>query len=171
MEDRKTDAPDAGASLRSADGDRYRAECSRRYMEHVGALGSAVRRLQAEIDDVRAMLLPGGLSYGAPASPNVRTDAIPDGVARLHGLVADYCAELAGYVDEVRGAHAALARLSDERARSVLTLHYLHGMTWAQVAAGLSYSRQHVKALARAALADLYDFLPPAWAPPVQRAI
>lgn len=158
--------------LRSAEGDRFRASCSRAYMEHVRDLSLSVRRLQAEIDSAREMLMPGAARIdGMPGSPNVYADALPDGVAELQGMIADYCAELASCVEEQRAAHDALSRLSGEAGRSVLALHYVSGLTWERAAAQVGYSVPWAKEIARAALAELYDFLPPGWAAPRHPAV
>ena len=163
-------APDG--MLRSSEGDRFRASCSRAYMEHVRDLSLSVRRLQAEIDSAREMLMPGAARIdGMPASPNAYADAIPDGVADLQDLVADYCAELAACVEEQRAAHAALSHLSGEAGRTVLALHYVSGLTWERAAAQVGYSAPWAKEIARAALAELYDFLPPGWAAPRHPAV
>lgn len=158
--------------MRSADGDRFRAECSRSYMEHVRDLSLSVRRLQAEIESAREMLLPGAASVdGMPGSPTRYADAIPDGVADMQGLIADYCSELSVCVDEQREAHAALSHLSGEAGRTVLALHYVSGMTWERAAAQVGYSVPWTKEIARGALVELYDFLPPGWAPPRYPAV
>lgn len=159
-------------AMRSAEGERHRAEVARAYMRHVRDLGIAARRLQGEIDAAREMMLPGAVRYDAtPKSPNAYGDAIPDGVARLQEMIAGYLTELAGYVEEQHEAHEALSRLADERGRTVLTEHYLLGRTWEEVAVHVGYSYPYTKEIARAALAELADCLPPGWREPRHPAI
>lgn len=160
------------APLRSAEGDQFRAERSRAYMEHVRDACMAVRRLRMEIDAARELMLPGGVSYDSqPTSPNAYGDAIPDGVARLDDMVREFATEQAEFVGVQREAHEALSRIADERGRCALTFHYLLGMTWEETATKMSYSEQHAKLIARAALVELYDHLPTAWRPPRHPAL
>ena len=158
--------------MRSAEGDAHRAEVARAYMRHVRGLHLALRRLQDEIDAARSTMSLSGIRYDPmPKSPNPYGDAIPDGYIRVQDLIAAYATEQAECVEEQSRAHEALRMIADERGRYVLTAHYLLGRTWGEVAFETGYSRDYVKELARAALTELFDFLPPGWREPRYPAI
>lgn len=150
-----------GSVLRSAEGDAHRAEASRGYLRHVRMMCYAAARIKSDIDEAREMLLPGAVCYDSqPGSPNAYGDAIPDGIGRLHELIAEYSGELAEMASERHEAKRALDRLSDPRGGYALSEHYLHDEPWPEVAEAAGYSEQHVKLIARAALVELYDYLP-----------
>lgn len=153
--------------------ERYCRAQAARWLEHVMSLGTRVRALQAEIDAQRE-LASGvkGMSYdGMPGPKTAYGDALPDAVARIEDMVACYCTELAGYVDEQREAHAALAGMEDEACRSAITRHYLACESWERVCVEMGYTWDGLMKLRRRAMLDAYEVMPIRWRDPIHRAV
>lgn len=151
---------------------RYRADAARAYMEHVRSLGLRMQSLREEIERERSLLLPQGVAYSSqPKSPNAYGDAIPDGLDRLQRLVEGYCAELSGYAAERQRAHEAVSRIARPERREALRGHYLAGKAWERVCVDMGYSYRNMMNISRAALSELYDFMPHEWRDPVYSAI
>lgn len=152
---------------------RYAVVQARRYMQHVRSLAHTVRMIKSEIDELRDLADGiGGVDYARPsvaAMPNV--DAVPDAVARLQSLTAEYEAELSDYIAEQREAHACLLEVDGVHAM-LLTLRYVEGKTWVDVADAMGYSEDHVrKDLHEDALAALYQHIPHMWRDPIYPAM
>lgn len=142
--------------------ERYRAEQAEAWLRHVLRLGNRCRALRAEIEAQRE--LAGGLrglDYSSPAvSASPTQDSIPNAVSRLLDGIQEYCTELAGYVSEQEAAHKALQRLEDAREAECLTLYYICGKKWSEVAKAMSYSLDTVMSIRRSALLHAYDVMP-----------
>ena len=153
--------------------EQYRRAQAARWLEHVMSLGSRVRALRAEIEEQRAVAsgLKAIVYDGMPRQTCAYGDAIPDAVIRIQELIRDYCSELAGYVDEQREAHDALAKIGDESRRSALTLHYLAGRSWEEVCVEMRYSYRRIMEIRAEALCELYDHMPPEWRDPMHPAL
>lgn len=139
---------------------RYRAECSREWMRHVAGLKRRVKATQDAIEQARSMMLPQGIAYDGGGGSGCYADAIPDGVAKLEGMIAEYSLGLAAMVDEERRARTAIASLEHERHRTAVERHYLLGETFGQVAEATGYSTDSVKRNCREGLIELYDRIP-----------
>lgn len=152
--------------------ERYRAAKAAEYMRHVEALSRRVRSLRMEIELQRQSMLPKAVCYeAAGASPNYCADAIPEGVAKLERLIADYCEELSACVEEQRRAHECVALIAREERRDALRLRYLCGMTWERVCVETGYSYRHVMRIKSEALSELYGVMPHEWRDPSSGAI
>lgn len=142
--------------------ERYRRAQAERWLKHVMALGRRVRALQDEIECQRDMAAGlKGVDYdGMPKASGSSADAMPNAVIKLQGLIAEYCAELDGYVLEQREAHEALSALDDGATREALTRHYLLGRPWEQCCVEMGYTYDGMMKLRRRALSCAYDVMP-----------
>lgn len=153
--------------------DRYKRTQAARWLEHVRRLGGKCRALQREVEEQRA-LASGvkGLDYSAPlVRSSASADGMPDAVARLFGVIDEYCSELAGYVDEQRAAHSALDAMADELGAEALKRHYLNRQTWEECCVEMGYSWDGMMSLRKRAVLELYDHMPPEWRDPVHKAV
>ncbi len=141
--------------------DRMRAAAAREWMRRVSSLESRARSMRDAIEQARALMLPKGMSLEGGSSAGAYADAIPDGIAKLDAMVADYEAHLSALVDEERRARRAIASLGWEQHREVLEARYLRGESCAQIAERTGYSLAAVKKHHRDALVLLYDRMPP----------
>ncbi len=91
--------------------DRMRAAAAREWMRRVSSLESRARSMRGAIEQARALMLPKGMSLEGGSSAGAYADAIPDGIAKLDAMVADYEAHLSALVDEERQAGHSVARL------------------------------------------------------------
>lgn len=141
--------------------DRMRASVAREWMLRVSSLESRARSMRDAIDQARALMLPKGMSLDGGSSTAAYADAIPDGIAKLDAMVADYEAHLSALVDEERRAMRAIASLGWRQHREVLEARYLREEGWTQIAERTGYSLAAVKKHHRDALVLLYDRMPP----------
>ena len=149
----------------------WKAEQSQRWLNHLRDVKHDISRLEDEIAVARSLALPSGIDYTVPyvrSSPSA--DAIPNAVARLEGMIADYCVALDAYLDELQDARERVACLCDARHREVLTLYYLSGHSWATVSDKAGYSEIWCKQLRDEALPLVYDHIPPEWRTMIPRA-
>lgn len=153
--------------------EKYRADQASRWLEHVMASGAKVRSLQAEIDEQRE--IAAGVSSpavdGMPRARAATADALPDAVARIESLIAEYCAELAAYVDEQREAHRALSAMPNAAHAEALKRRYLLCRPWPQVSEEMGYTKDGMMKMRRRALCEAYDVMPANWRDPRHPAI
>lgn len=152
---------------------KYLVEQSKRYMVHIRSLNHSIRMLRSEIDELREMASGvDGIDYTRDVvSTSANPDRIPNSVAKLVSMEAEYDEELSGYLDEQRQAHDALRNIEPLLAR-LLTSRYLEGKPWAEVAEIMGYDEGHVrKYLHEAALVSLHPYLPHPWRDPLHSAI
>ena len=132
-----------------------------------------VRALQAEIDEQRSVAA--GVSSprcdGLPSGPSCSGDKVADAVSDLIGLIEDYCAELAAYVDEQREAHESLSLMGDQKLAEVLKRRYLLCQGWSEICAEMGYTYDGIMKLSKRALLEAYWCMPHRWRDPVHRAI
>ena len=155
-----------------ADIARWRADQAERWLRYVRSLGSRISTLQCEIDAQRALaesarsIWPDDLPKTAP-----NHDQLPNAVVALIELIADYCVELQGYVEEQHQTHEALSGIEDEAIRVALTSYYLLGKSWELCCTEMNYTWDGMMKLRRRALLAAYEVMPRAWRDPVSRAI
>lgn len=121
----------------------------------VATIRAEIAELDATYDGVRA------IDY---SRDSVSTSPSPDGIPRLverkQSLKEEYERELDANLQMQADAHRALRHVA-EPARSVLTLHYLHGKTWTDVGEALNYSPDYCRGdLTEAGLLELYPHIP-----------
>ena len=151
--------------------DELRRSCARAYMEHVRASRARADALRDEIDMERQAMGPKGMRFDRIGKSSPYADAIPDGVARIDGMVSRYADQLREYMAEAEAAHDMLALLSDPRHTAVLTRRYMLGRSWCEVAADMGMCERNARRLGDAALAELYPSLPAEWRIPRQPAL
>lgn len=152
--------------------EQLKADEARAYLRHVRDLGMRVRGLQASIDDARSRLLPAGIAYDkGGGGGGCYADAIPDGVAKVQELVADYATELAGLVDEQRQARECIAKVGNALWRETLESYYLRGECMELIAVKLGYSYESVKKYHRHGLAEVWGYMPAEWRSPMEPAL
>lgn len=153
--------------------ERYRRSQAARWLEHVRGLGNRIRTLRSEIEAQRdiAAGVQAVCYDGMPKSPNASADAIPNAVAALQELIAEYLTEQAGYVAEQREAHEALRLIDDPECVECLTLYYVIGRNWERVCVDMGYTWDGMMTLRRRALCAAYDHMPTRWRDPAHPAI
>ena len=150
----------------------YTSECARNWLEHMRDLKHDIAKLQDEVEVARSLALPQGVDYSrTKVTTSPTADQIPNAVIRLHGLIADYVCELDAYVGELEDARERVNRLEDARYRKVLTLYYLNGYTWHDVAIKANYAEYSCRRLRDEALPLMYEHLPRQWKPIIPRAL
>lgn len=151
--------------------EQLKADEARAWLRHVRDLGMRVRGLQASIDDARSRLLPAGVSYDGAGGGGCYADAMPDGVAKVQELIADYATELAALIDEQRTARECIAMLADMRRRETLEGFYLRGESFEMIAVSLGYSYESVRLFHRLGLAEVWAYMPSEWRTPMAPAL
>lgn len=152
--------------------EQLKADEARAYLRHVRDLGMRVRGLQAGIEDARSRLLPAGVAYDkGGGGSGCYADALPDGVAKVQELVADYAAELAALVDEQRRARECIAKVGNAMWRETLEGYYLRGERMELIAVRLGYSYESVKKFHRHGLAEVWAHMPAEWRSPMEPAL
>lgn len=136
--------------------------CATAYLEHIRSLKARIDSLQEEIEPLREMAGT-TMDYRERVSGSPNPKAFEDAVIRLQELIADYCTEMAEFVDEQRIAHEVMRRLSRPEYGRALTAHYLTGKTWERCCVDMDYSWQGMMKLRRNAIDDVYDLMPEQW--------
>lgn len=142
--------------------ERYRYEQALKYLNHVKSLNDRINAKQDAIEDYRGKLACiKAMDYSADnVQVQGRGDAIPEGVARLLDMI-DECTDLVcEYAKEQRRAMEAISHLSRFEYEQIIEKHYLRSKDWGTVAKEVNYSYQHVMTLRRAAIIELYDYVP-----------
>lgn len=136
--------------------------CATAYLDHVRSLRMRIDSLQEEIEPLREMVGT-TMDYRERVASSPNPKAFEDAVIRLQGLIADYCTEMAEYVEEQRVAHDVMRGLSKPEYRRALTSHYLGGRTWERCCVDMDYSWQGMMKLRRNAIDEVYDLMPEQW--------
>lgn len=136
--------------------------CATAYLDHVRSLRMRIDALQEEIDPLRGMVGT-AMDYRERVSGSPNPKAFEDAVIRLQGLIADYCTEMAEFVDEQRVAHDVMQRLSRPEYGRALTAHYLTGKTWERCCVDMGYTWDGMMSLRRKAVQEVYDLMPEEW--------
>lgn len=160
--------------LRSVEGDAWRIEQARAYMEHVCGLRLRIDALRAQRDKEREVLLPKGVRYDkAPSAPaDSADDALVDGLYRLDLLDEKYKDTLRGYIVENAEAMQAIMSIGNAVYVRLLQCRYLEGRTWEKVGAAINYDGDYTrKVLHGRALLSLYDVMPHTWRAPRHSAL
>lgn len=151
--------------------DELRRSYARAYMEHVRASRARADALRDEIDMERQSMAPKGMRFDRIGKSLPYADAIPDGVARIDGMLSRYAEQMGEYMAEAEAAHDMLAGLQDPRHTAVLTRRYVLGRSWCEVAADMGMAERSARRLGESALLELYPSLPAAWRVPCQPAV
>lgn len=158
--------------LRNVEGDTWRIEQARAYMEHVRGLRLRIDALQIQIDDARANLLPGAVRYDKQGGVATSADdSLVDGISNVDELIAKYVEKMAEYVGALDAATDAIHSLHSGVYVKMLTLYYLDGRTWEDTATEINYSDSHMFRLCDCALLELYEVMPHTWRAPRYQAI
>lgn len=136
--------------------------CATAYLEHVRSLKTRIDSLQEEIELNRDML---GTTtrYREKVSKSGNPKSFEDAVIRLQELIADYCTEMAGYVEEQRIAHGVMRNMSRPEYSRALTAYYVRGKSWELCCVDMGYTWQGMMSLRKKAVQEVYDFMPEAW--------
>lgn len=152
--------------------ERYRHDQARAWLEHVRALRVAVSRSQAMVEVMERIAdAVGGVDYsrervdgGAGARP------IEEAIMRLEDQRAQWAANRAAYGAEAVDASNRIAALADPNEVLALTLHYLDGETWEQVAYRMGYSEQRIYQIRESGVVHCWEVMPLEWRDRVPRA-
>ena len=142
---------------------RWRADQARAYMEHVRSISISMECRREEIERLRSKQLPAAVVCTEGAQGSVYGDAVPDGIIALDEAIRAYCTDLVGFVDEMKVAHDAVAKIKCHERREMLRLRYLCGMSLRQACESLGYSYAGGKDMCIHALADLWESMPMEW--------
>lgn len=136
--------------------------CATAYLEHVRSLKTRIDALQEEIELNRDML---GTTtrYREKVSKSGNPKSFEDAVIRLQELIADYCTEMAGYVEEQRIAHDVMRHLSRPEYSRALTTYYVRGKSWELCCVDMGYTWQGMMSLRKRAVQEVYEFMPETW--------
>lgn len=161
--------------MATAEWDDLRAAQSRKYLtkahnDDVRARMVA-RRCRKPLDDLEH---PKGVSYEGrdmPGSPNAYGDAIPDAVAAADEQQRTAAPSLEEWQRSFTRAWDILNQMDDPYHSELLYQRVLMGRTWQETAQGVGYSQRWCQEHERAALVELYAYLPFEWRIPRQPAI
>lgn len=153
--------------------ERYRRGQAEKWLKHIRHLGVRVETMRAEIDAEReaASGLKAIQYDGMPKTPTSTGDALPNAVIRIHERITAFVEELARYTDERGRAHDALSGMPDPLEHRALTYYYLLGYSWEECCVRMHYTYDGMMSLRKRALCSAYDFMPPEWRDPMERAI
>ena len=132
------------------------------YAEYVREIVQRKHNLEARIAHQREELELSGVAYGERVAVSPSMDAIPDGVAGLADMIAEYSADLNEYVRVVYEFENAIGRLWPQY-ECVLEHRYINGEHRDQIAELMSYTERHIYNIERLALIGLYDVMPACW--------
>lgn len=138
--------------------------CAEAYLKHVRSLAVKVRNLENDIAEQREQL-DGitAIQYREQVTQTQQTDKFEQAVIKLQELIADYCTELAGYVDEQKTAHEVLRKLERPEHQCALKAYYVKAKSWEQVCVDMGYSWGGMMKLRASAIVDVYDVMPEEW--------
>lgn len=134
--------------------------CAEEYLNYIRSLTIRTQTLQSQIDQQRALLEPSGIAYSEGVSSSPATDTLEQGVIALNGLIAEYCTQLAEYVEQQRIAYKVLSDLPKPEHSQALIAYYVQGKTWEEVCVMMGYSWHGMMKLRRRAVVSVYDFMP-----------
>lgn len=151
--------------------ERWKTEQAAQWLEAVKrsanreeAANALMERAKSRVDGIQAAGFARGRS-------NPSDDAIANALSRLQEAVLAYSAEAVECLEFQREARDALNRLEDAREAECLTLYYLCGKRWSDVAKAMSYSMDTVMALRRSGLLHAYDVMPHRYRDPLPPAL
>lgn len=145
--------------------DEFKIYAAEQYALHIRSMRHRINAAQMDIDDMRESVCGvSGVAYSdMPGNPNAYGDAIPDGIAKLHAMIADYVTQLVEWMDERYEAKQCFSKL-DNKSYELLTYYYAMGLTWEQTADRMGYTAVHVQQnLKPVAMRMLYDAMPEQW--------
>ena len=153
--------------------ERYRRGQAEKWLKHIRHLGARVETMRTEIDAEReaASGLKAIQYDGMPKAATSTGDALPNAVIRIQERIAAFVEEMARYTDERGRAHDALSGIPDPLEHRALTYYYLLGYSWEECCVKMHYSYDGMMSLRKRALCSAYDFMPPEWRDPMERAI
>ena len=137
-------------------------QCASQYVSYIRSLACRKASREQEIESLRNTLGSTLSTLGIRISKSPSPDAIPNTVIRLDAIIATYEMELAEYVQGLEQFIQAIDQLEPLHAQ-VLTLHYVDGLEYLEVAERIGYNISHVYRLRAAALIALYDVMPYEW--------
>lgn len=136
----------------------YRQQRARKYLEQLAGMRDYLNALKA------ASVLAWELATNT--TPNLTGDAIDHG-GRISRAPENYVAvanQITSYETEMlkkqQEIMAIVHRIKGNTERAIITEHYVNGLTWNETALKVSYTCEHVKRIGKAALLQVYDFLP-----------
>lgn len=133
------------------------------YAEHVERTIKRVHIKQHEIDNLReerTLIGSPDLSGRVDTSPSA--DAIPNAVARMIDLMADYTTDLVTMVDEIGDFNGCLSQLEPAH-HECLHLHYVALMPFKLVADHMGYNERYIYDIRDHGLIALYAVMPEYW--------
>lgn len=151
--------------------DQLRRSCARAYLEHVRAERIKLDALRDELEFERESMGPKGIRLDKSGGSSPYADAIPDAVARLEAMAAEYSERERGYIEASERAREAISSASSPKGASVLLRRYLLSKQWCEVAADVGCSKSTALRLHDEALLDVYEAMPFEWRIPRQPAV
>lgn len=143
-------------------GPEVRRICATAYLDHVRSLRMRIDALQEEIEPLREMVGT-AMDYRERVSGSPNPKAFEDAVIKLQDLIADYCTEMAEFVDELLVARSVVRGLSRPGYRTAIELHYIDGTPWTIVCEVMGYTKDGMMTLRRKAVDEVYDLMPEQW--------
>ena len=111
-----------------------------------------VARLEAQLEELRLnQLMPGSINYdGMPHGTDLRD--LSDYMARYDSIEKAIIKARYWRIDAFQRVQASIEKLEDDREKELLTLRYLRGMKWEEIAVRMNYSWQHTHKIHASAL-------------------
>lgn len=115
-------------------------------------------------------VLPGGLAAAESVRATKSTDALERSVIKVLETMDRYRESLKEFSDLQASARKVVDSLDDPRHRAVLTMYYMNGRTWAEVAESIGYVEKYCMQLRDDAMVEAWEHLPKEWRTMLPRA-
>lgn len=146
--------------------------CARQYLRHCAGAAKRADAAYRRIAERRKATEPKAIVYtGMPGSPNSYGDAVPDAVAEIDALTAEYVSIAERADADTLECVRALDAMETFVHAELLRLRYLDCETWAAVARKVERSTTWCFDHDGIALRELYDLMPHQWRIPRQPAL
>lgn len=148
--------------------DKWRISESRAWLKHVREVWRDKQRISSSLDDtlevIRRLAEPRGIDYARPAvRTSANVDVVADVVAAMDELAQEWRDASMRVAEEEREARRVIAKVDNAAYRQLLTLRYLNGKGWDDVAREMNYSVDYCFELHDQAALALHDHLPYGW--------
>lgn len=148
--------------------DKWRISESRAWLKHVREVWRDKQRISSSLDDtlevIRRLAEPRGIDYARPAvRTSANVDVVADVVAAMDELAQEWRDSSIRIAEECAEAKLAIDNVDNAVYRQLLTLRYIDGKCWDDVANDMHFSKDYCFELHDKAALALHDHLPYGW--------
>lgn len=129
------------------------------YIEEIKGMRHRMDQLHDELECIRSLMLPHGVSYEEAVTTSPSLDAMGNRFARYAELEERFALECEEFCARIAECHTLMGLLPAHYARA-LTLWYVSNKNWGEIAREMGYTRDGIMRIRRNALNELYDHIP-----------